>query len=221
MDHVKKLIMMLKFNATKRSLLGPFFWMSSTQFFIAQIVVSHGFSTPYSLRFNRISDLGATSCGSLYGGPICSPMHALINGSLILFGFTIILGAALISKRFVAKNISSIGFSSIIIAGIGTTLTGLIPENISGGWHLLGSAVALICINVGIVLLGLSLDLPRPLKILTLLMGIVSLIATLFYASGSYGPLGAGGVERVAAYLSTVWLVLFGAYLSMRFIKVE
>jgi len=74
---------------------GALCWLSSAQFFIAQVWVALAWTTPFSLRLNFISDLGNTGCG-LYGSEthmyVCSPRHALMNASFVLLGLTILVG---------------------------------------------------------------------------------------------------------------------------------
>jgi len=46
-------------------MLGGLCWLSSVQFFIAQLWVALAWQRPFSLVHNFISDLGNTRCGLL------------------------------------------------------------------------------------------------------------------------------------------------------------
>jgi hypothetical protein len=62
------------------------------------------------------------------------------------------------------------------------------------------------------VVLGVSLEVPRSLRLITLLAGVGALVALVFYVSGLDLGLGEGGIERVVAYPQTLWMIVIGAY---------
>jgi hypothetical membrane protein len=78
--------------------LGGVCWMLSLEFFVGQAVAQAAWRTPYSLIDNPISDLGSTSCSyrlDRLGASrtyVCSPWHALMNGSFIITGALLLLG---------------------------------------------------------------------------------------------------------------------------------
>src|SRR5689334_5467880 len=76
---------------------GSIICILAVQFFIAQAVAQFAWTTPFSLMTNFISDLGNTACSpDPASGPyVCSPWHALMNGSFILLGVTILCGGLL------------------------------------------------------------------------------------------------------------------------------
>ena len=49
---------------------------------------------------------------------------------------------------------------------------------------------------------------------LTVGFGLVGLSALGLFLTHTYGPLGRGGMERVVAYPQTIWMILFGLYMS-------
>lgn len=195
-------------------LVGPAFWIASIQYFITMTIVGMNWATHYSVFKNTISDLGNTACG-IYGGRyVCSPLHAWMNASFIVLGITMIIGSTLIYQEFRKTTASWIGFSFMALAGMGTLLVGIFAENTISSLHIAGAALPFVIGNIALLVLGLSLDMPRPLRIYTILSGVVSLIAFVLFITHTYLGIGIGGMERLTAHLQTIWLVVFGIYLS-------
>lgn len=200
-------------------LLGPIIWMLSIQYYLVQVETALAWSKPYSWLHNTISDLGNTGCGNYSGRFVCSPLHSLMNSSFITLGVTMALGSLLIYQEFKKSSASLVGFSFMTLAGFGTVLVGLFPENSLSVFHTLGAAMPFLIGNIGIMILGLSLDIPRRLRFYTLLSGVIALTALLFFSNHNYLGLGVGGMERLVAYPQTIWLISFGAYISRNHIR--
>ncbi len=198
----------------KYPFLGPIIWMLSVQYFIIQVIVAQAWKTTYSLSLNTISDLGNTACGTASGRAVCSPLHALMNASFITLGITMALGAGLIYQEFRENNGSFVGFCFMAAAGLGTLMVGLFPENTVGFLHSAGAALPFLIGNVGMIILSRALDIPKALRYYTFLSGAISLIALVFFYAHSYLGLGIGGLERIVAYPQTIWLIVFGMYMS-------
>jgi hypothetical membrane protein len=196
-------------------LVGPALWILSIQYFIVQLIVASQWTSPaYSLAINTISDLGNTVCGPYGGRYVCSPLNPLMNASFIILGLTMFQGAALIYYEF-RRNVGSlIGFSFMALAGFGTLIVGLFPENTISQLHFLGALLPFLIGNIGIVILGISLNTPKWLRIFSVIAGSVSVIALGFFITHTYLGLGIGGMERIVAYPQTVWLIVFGLYIS-------
>lgn len=202
--------------------IGPLFWIVSVQYYISQIIVAAAWTIiPYNWTNNTISDLGNTVCGQYGERFVCSPKYALMNVSFILLGLTMILGAVLIYQGFMKTRASLIGFSFMAISGIGTLLVGLFPENSINGLHILGAFLAFLIGNLGLVILGYALDIPKSLKYYTLFSGFLALTATILFVTHIYLGLGIGGIERIATYPQTMWLIVFGVYISSSHMREE
>jgi hypothetical membrane protein len=195
-------------------LVGPAFWILSVQYFIIQLYVAAAWLKPYSWLHNTISDLGNTVCGPYGGRAICSPRHNLMNASFIVLGVTMFQGAMLLYYEFRRQPGNIIGFTSMTLAGFGTILVGLFPENSIGSLHYLGALLPFFVGNLGILILGFSLDAPRWLRLYSVITGIVTLIALAFFVTHTYLGLGIGGLERLTGYPQTIWLIIFGIYIS-------
>lgn len=198
----------------RHPLVGPLFWLLSIQYFLLQGVVASAWAAPFSLARNAISDLGNTAC-AVYGDRyVCSPLHGLMNASFIIMGVTIALGALLISDDFRPNRLSRIGFHFMMLAGLGTVLVGLFPENTVGALHLLGALLPFGLGNAALVIFSFSLSLPPFFRYYTRVSGFVALAALALFLFDRYMGLGLGGMERLAAYPQVIWLIAFGAYIS-------
>lgn len=209
--------------STKRAIrLGALAWVLALQFFVAQAIVQSAWATPYSLAENYISDLGNTSCGPYPAGSdmyVCSPWHALMNGSFILLGVSILLGAILIRRAFPSGRMGTAGLVMVALAGPGLILVGLFPENVNITPHSLGAALQFISGNLGTAVLGVALAAARQHSRLagySIVSGSVGVLATGLFVAGLYLGLGIGGMERVAAYALPIWLIVIGVAVKRR-----
>lgn len=195
--------------------IGPFIWILTIQYFLNQLLVAAAWPAPYSWRFNTISDLGSTVCTTISGRPVCSPLHLLMNASFVVLGIIMATGSLLIYQEFRESIVTLVGFSLMTIAGFGSMLVGLFPENTVPALHLLGAAGPFLLGNISLILLGIALYKISPvMRVYALASGTVSLIALYFFFTGHYGRLGIGGTERLVTYPQSVWLILFGLYIS-------
>lgn len=201
-------------------MVGPIIWILSAHYFIVQYVAARAWNTPYSIANNPISDLGNTACGLYAGRFVCSPLSGLMNTSFILLGAFMTIGSLLIYQGFKKSTGSFIGFSLMGIAGFGAVVVGIFPGNINPGLHGLGAFLAFACGNLALVVLGAVLQMPKSLRYYTLFSGVFALGALVLYGSGVYLGLGEGGMERLASYPQTLWLIVFGVYISSnRYLK--
>ena len=194
--------------------IGPLFWILSVQYFIAQVFAAAYWHTPFNIRLNPISDLGNTECTVYAGRYVCSPLHTWMNASFIVLGITIVIGSVLLYQGFKKTRHSRAGFYMMSLAGIGAALVGLFPENSVGLLHSLGAFLVFLFGNLALVVLGLSLEMPRSFRWFTVGFGIFALIALALFATGNYLWFGFGGMERLTAYPQTIWLIVFGVYVS-------
>jgi hypothetical membrane protein len=194
--------------------LGPIVWMSTVEYYAIQVIVAFDWITPYSLLRNPISDLGNTHCGIYAHRQVCSPLHGLMNAAFIVLGVLMIVGAPLIYLEFRERFSATLGFGCMAIAGLGTVLVGLAPENVNITLHKIGASGPFLVGNVGLIILSWALDLPRHMRLYTRVSGIVALVALVLLVLGAYLGLGEGGMERLTAYPQTFWLIIFGTYIS-------
>ena len=205
--------MSVKTLANRYPLTGLLSWILSVQYFIVQLIAGFNWPHPYSLADNTISDLGNTSC-SMYGSRyVCSPLHSYMNASFITLGILMMAGAILIYKRLKSSRPVMVGFGCMFLAGLGTLMVGLFPENTISYLHITGAFMPFLIGNIGIVILGYKLELSIIMRIYTLLSGVIALDALVLFVNHTYLGIGIGGMERIVAYPQTLWLIIFGLYL--------
>jgi hypothetical membrane protein len=195
------------------SSVGAILWILCLQYFIIQIIVANSWTRSYSIANNTISDLGNISCGTYSGRFVCSPDHGLMNFSFVLLGVLMIVGSIFVYQGFKKSLLTRIGLSCMVIAGIGTLLVGVFPENTIGALHVIGATMPFLIGNIGLVILGLALSIPKPLKIYTIISGVISLAALVFFVSHMYLGIGSGGMERITAYPQTIWFIVLGIFI--------
>jgi len=195
-------------------LIGPAFYAVSLQLFLTQWFVASRWPTPYSFTANVISDLGNTMCGTFGDRYVCSPWYSWMNASFVFLGATMIAGSALIYQEFKKTRASRLGFTLMALAGLGTIIVGLAAENVDPPFHGLGAFMVFVFGNLALIILGSSLNISGAFKIYSLLSGVIALIALGLFVTKTYLGLGPGGMERVVAHPQTVWLTLFGLYMT-------
>jgi hypothetical membrane protein len=194
--------------------VGPTMWMLSIQYYLIQVAVALDWKTSYSLAHNTISDLGNTACGIYDSRNVCSPLHSLMNASFVMLGVFMATGSLLIYHEFKKNKGSLVGFYFMALAGVGTLMVGLFPENVNSFLHSFGALLPFLLGNLGLAVLGFTLKVPASLRIYTLVSSFVSLVALVFFITDHYAGLGVGGMERLVAYPQTMWLIVFGLYIS-------
>lgn len=196
--------------------LGAVVWICAFQFFVMQAVVQSAWTTPFSLRENFISDLGNTVCAPYPVGSasyVCSPWHAAMNLSFFVQGWIILIGCVLLWRAFPAGRLRGLGLLFVAVSGPGSMLVGLFPENENLPPHKLGAGLQFVLGNLGIALLGwlLARRGGRPiLGALSVLGGLVGVLATWLLVTDRFLGLGIGGMERLAAYPLPLWLTAMG-----------
>ena len=124
-----------------------------------------------------------------------------------------IVGAGLLQVG--QQRLIRIGSGCLAAAGVGTILVGLFPENSISALHILGAGLAFVLGNVGIIIIGTQLSQPW-LKSISLIAGGVALAAAATFASGHSILIGNGGIERLAAYPQSIWMIIIGLMLIFK-----
>jgi hypothetical membrane protein len=205
----------MQFKNTFSYRFGAWLWVASLQYYVVQLVVAAAWSNHkgYNWANNTISDLANTHCGPYGERLVCSPLHPLMNASFILLGLTMIGGSLLLVRAGGANRIAQAGFGSMILAGMGTIIVGLFPENSVSTLHVLGAALPFIFGNIGMIVLGYSLKkLPRMVRLYSVLSGGVGSVALGLFVTHQYVGLGLGGLERVVSYPQSIWMIVVGCY---------
>jgi hypothetical membrane protein len=205
--------------------IGGILWILGITIFVVGMVVTQIGYSSYSLTQNLISDLGAVRCGNLslslpnghlYSGYVCSPWHDIFNATIIVEGILLIFGTILIWPRLPGGKLQTAGFGLLLAAGIGSIGVGLFPEDSNFLAHQLSSLLVFVPGNLASIILGFSLFRSFrsiSFQLYSVLSGIVGLIALLLFLLVIYGPLGAGGIERLIAIPLALWVLVTGVAL--------
>src|ERR1051326_8396097 len=196
--------------------LGPLGWMAAVSYFVVQVLVAEAWKNPaYSWLHNSISDLGNTACKH----PVCSPRHAWMNGEFFVLGLIMATGAVLIYQEFTERGPEErlrarVGLAMFVICGLGAIVVARFPENVSGTMHVVGAIPGIGAGTVGIFILARGLTLPERLRVPMLIVPPIAVLAGILFGLHIHLGIGAGTMERIAAYPETLWLIVFGFYIS-------
>ena len=188
-------------------LAAPIAWTLCFQYFVAELIARSGWTLPYSARFNYISDLGAVLCVTGGSDPVCSPLHAVMNGSFVLQGVLIVTGVVLGRGWLPAGRAVAIARVLLVLSGVLLALVGVFPEDVNPPVHRLVAAVHFVCADLGMLLLG------RALGAVTVICGAVGIVGLALLGARLTFGLGIGTIERIAAYPFPFWLCFTGASL--------
>lgn len=184
-------------------------------YLLAELVAAAAVTVPYSLVSNTISDLGAVTCteiGYPYGPvPVCSPLHALVNGAFIVFGLLLAVAAILWRGNPGRRGWGTAAVVCWVIAGLSSIGTGLTPLDQQLELHVLASTPVFLAQPVALVLTGIALrGHDRRLAISGIVLGVLTLIAAVAFFLTA-GVTGAGGLlERLVLWPAYLWLAALG-----------
>ena len=136
-----------------------------------------------------------------------------MNVAFVFLGIVMAGGSILLYQEFkerggAEQNAAFSGFLFLGVAGVGSMLVGIFPENTNGTVHKIGAALAIGLGNVAIFVLGAVLSgLPEAMRRYMLVFSTSSLTALVLFASHKDFGIGTGAMERIAAYPQTIWLI--------------
>ncbi len=177
----------------RRTLAGLLFVVGSVQFLLAMLI-GEGMRPDYSISTNAISDLGVASTAALF------------NASVIVLGL-LILAAAYLYHPVHRKLWITVPFA---LAGIGPIGVGLFPET-TGLPHGIFALISFFF--GGLLAILVSTQVRPPFRFLSILLGVIGLVALVLFVANNDLGIGFGGMERMIAYPVLFWGIAFGAYL--------
>jgi hypothetical membrane protein len=172
---------------------GILFFLAAAQFVVI-VLIAEALYPGYSISQNYISDLGV------------GPSALLFNACVFLQGVLIIGGTYFLQRAFNNKILTVL----LILAGLGSLGVGLFPEN-SEPMHSISAL--LIFLFGGFSAIYSFTVIKRPLSLINILLGVLSLSALLLFAVNQYLGVGVGGMERLIVYPILVWMITFSGYL--------
>ena len=213
----------IRFFTDRYDWMGPAIVVLSSWYFAAQVLVAWVFQPHYSFVSNAISDLGNTGCPPPDSN-ICSPRHVVMNVSIAILGLAMLVGSVLIFTEFNfsddrgerERRAAIAGFVCLALGGVGAILVGVVPENVNTAHlHTVGTAMAIGLGQLAILILGLVLlKIDNWLREFMLVTSLLVLLAGIAIAGKHQFGIGGGALERLAQYPESVWLILFGFYIS-------
>ncbi len=193
-----------------RSKLAGLVFVACLQFFVAEGICAALFTSDYSYLHNYISDLGAVDCTAAH---LCSPSHAIMNASFVLQGFLIVSGSLICWPLWSSDHWAKYALLLLVIAGLSLALVGVNPEDAAPSLHYKAAGVHLTACNLSLLFFAAARQRPPLPRTLFLLAGSLGLIGVISSAIHFDLGLGAGGMERIAAYPFVLMLVASGAAL--------
>ena len=157
----------------------------------------------YSASGNYISDLGATCRTTCI---IHQPSAFIFNTSVSILGVLVLVSSYFLWREFHNRLISLL----LGLSGIGMVGVGLFPET-AGIVHSIVSFIAFFF--GGLSAIAIYKLTKAPFAYLSVLMGMISLIALALFISEIFLGLGPGGMERMIAYPLLLWVIGFGGNL--------
>jgi len=176
-----------------RKAAGPLILVGAAQFVVG-MMLAEALYPGYSVANNTISALGV------------GPSAVIFNPSVFLFGLMAAAGSYCLWRAFRVKLVAVL----IIVAGIGAMGVGAFPSN-TGVLHDVVSFMAFFFGGLSAIA-AFRLE-KATLNYISVIMGLLALIALVLYATNNSLGLGRGGIERMVAYPIIFWAVAFGGYL--------
>jgi hypothetical membrane protein len=142
--------------------------------------------------------------------------------SIALLGLAMFFGSILIftefsfSEHLRERRAALGGFLCMALGGLGAILVGIVPENWNWGHlHTVGTAAVIGLGQLAILILGLVLiEIGDWLREFMIVTSLLVLLAGISIAGKHQFGIGGGALERLAQYPESVWLILFGFYIS-------
>ena len=191
----------------KSKVAGIALIIGSLYYIVAEAVSATFFNASFfnTYVFHAISELGIPNLNS--------PLFWLMNSAFILVGLALIFGYFYRFKDLIVKNKAVISIFTLI-TGLGVIIVGLIHGGnpLTSGYHTLGAVMAILGGNILLVLISKSMDDFGAYQKMTLILGILGLIAfwiMFFILKNPYMPV----FERLSVYTLIIWSFLTGLFL--------
>ena len=191
----------------KSKVAGFVFLVGSVYYILAEAVCATFFNDSIfnTYSFHTISELGIPG--------VNSPLFWLMNSAFILIGLTLIFGNFYRFSEFIIKN-KIVFYILTAITGLGVIIVGLIHGGnpLTSGYHTFGAVMAILGGNILLVLISRSMDEFKLFQKITLVLGIIGLIAfwVMFFSMDNiYMPV----LERLSVYTLVIWSFIVGLFL--------
>ena len=186
---------------SNRVVAGALVFIAVTQFVIGMIVSETLYPT-YSTSRNYISDLGV------------GPSALIWNSSVFLMGLLVLIGAYFLQRAFRFELLTVM----LVLTGVGAMGVGVFTEAF-GVLHMIVSLITFLFSGLSAIVSVLCSRVHKfplvkmPFSALSIILGLMTLVALALFGMGQYLNLGVGGMERMIAYPALMWGAGFGGYL--------
>ena len=194
----------------KAKVAGIVFLIGSLFYLIGEAISAIFFNAPLidTYLFHTISELGIPNGNS--------PLFWLMNSAFILSGLSLCVGNFYKFKDFIIKR-KVVFYILTLISSLGAIIVGLIHGGnpLTSGYHTLGAVMAILGGNILLVLISKSMNEFKIYQKITLILGIIGLIAfwTMFFiVENPYMPV----FERLSVYSLILWCFLTGYFLTTK-----
>jgi hypothetical membrane protein len=172
---------------------GVFFFIAASQFILG-LIVAEALYPGYSISTNYISDLGVGSSSMVF------------NVSIFLLGLLSIIGTYYLQRAFNLKVVTIL----LTITAVAAMGVGIFTEN-SEPMHM--GASFFVFLFSGLSAISSCRLMKYPFNIISILLGLMSLLALILFIGNIYFGLGVGGMERMIVYPILIWMIGFGGFL--------
>ena len=188
---------------------GVLFFVAATQFVLC-FIVAEALYPGYSVSDNYISDLGV------------GPSSLIFNSSIFLLGLLSIIGAYFLPRTIDFRALTIL----LVLMAIGAMGAGVFTKDFT---TIHGAVSSMAFAFGGLSAIASFKVLKKPLSVISLMLGLVTLGALALFAgglltSGAYTSIeapssdlflgiGPGGMERMIVYPALIWLIGFSGYL--------
>ncbi|MEL9991210.1 MAG: DUF998 domain-containing protein [Thermoproteus sp.] len=170
--------------------------------FIAAVQIAQWLYPGYNIWRNYISDLGNRALA----GPLVS---TIFNTSAVVLGILVLASSYGIGK---ITNRRTLCTALLALSGIGALGVGLFPEGSPMGLHTISALIAFLFGGLAVAFLGVYTAAPKPLRLLGVVMGVLSLVSLVAYIALGEPPI----VERPVAYPILIYAAIYGIYLAVK-----
>ncbi|HWJ09402.1 MAG TPA: DUF998 domain-containing protein [Nocardioides sp.] len=158
---------------------------------LTEFLVAAATEGGYSFLSDSVSRLGEVGCAADY----CSPRHALMNGSFMVFGVLLAVGAVLL-----ARTLGPWATALLVVSGLSSVATGVAPLDRDATLHAIAAAPLFVAQPIALIVLGARLRKDRPrLAGALLAAGVVTATAAVLFVLSGDGP-ASGALERLALW---------------------
>lgn len=193
-------------NLARIALIG---WLLQPLYIATEFVAAAAMRTEYSFAQDTISELGILACRGAAYPDVCSPRHEVMNGSFIVFGALLVLGAPALLATLPRTRPLVATVCVFVIAGFGSIAVGLVPLDRSADLHYAVAVPVFVARPVALALGAwvLARTYPRVARV-TWGFALVTLAGVVGFAMADTFGAPKGTLERIALWPADIWFAL-------------